>query len=1174
MININTILIKISKELATYLDNILKNHKSGQEWWNENVLNVLTHFQRRMIRERNILTLFDLDLSALLRIFDQNFWWLKEKQSLLVEHRNYIKEMQFIRNKWAHISSKNINDDDIYRELDTIERFLRIISVNNNIIDEVLLLKNEIIKMKFIEAKDSKKQNKFKIGMIVRLKSDKNKIGPIIDIQDNNSENIYTLFYETQKFQHYESQIELLEEDKENFNRISLSKFHAILTSELIKNPDLTKLYSLNSAKIDYIPYQFRPVLKFIKSDRPRLLIADSVGVGKTIEAGLILKEMTARQNIESVMIICPKALVVEDKWRKEMKRFDVDFKNLDGSSLHYCIDETDNDGVWPIEYNKSIIPYSILNEEFLTGKNFNKRKKRIGLLDLDPSPYFDLLIVDEAHYLRNTDTNRYKALEQLISMSNAVIFLTATPIQLGSNDLFVLLNLLRPDLIIDKSSFNQMMEPNKYLNNTIKIVRQNDIHWVESAKKELKYLDSTEWGRKNIINSPKLDNIYDLLNKKDITQNNKIEILLELEELKTFSNIINRTRRRDIGDFTIRKPFTVTNTFSESQKRLYDNILDLQSEIYRKFYQDSSINFLMTTIRRQASSSLFGLLPLIDNILKRNLDKSEIDFELDKNKLYLNLEKIEKKLENISMEIKSIDKFDSKLEKLLTVINDKEQMENNKIILFSSFRHTLFYLYENLKKKNIRAGLIYGDIKDSERVSLKERFQLLKNHENAIDILLFSEVGTEGLDYQFCNTMINYDLPWNPMKIEQRIGRLDRNGQESESIAIYNFITADTIDETIYERCFLRINIFEESIGENEQILGDITKEIRSIATDLKLTEDEKKERIEQLSDNKIRKIKEENKLENEESEFFGLELPHDKMEDDIKDATSYWLSSNSQENLIKEYFLEKFNENKFIIGDKNTKTLKISSENKIVLLKDFNSLNLKNKNSGINYKWSKWLKETSAYYKMTSEAKKSIKNPDYTFLTLSHPLLKQASSNLNSKSFQFIELFMDSKNLLNIKPGEYSFILYKWVYHGIKDDIKFQFICENEKIIEHYQEIILGSSEIKNSSFLPNEEFFNKLEEVHYRKWVNETSNHKEKVQQVINYRNNSLNLSHEAILSIVNEKLENASNEKIIKMYQYQKKNILADYERRVKSNDDSLIAADITFKALIYGVLRVR
>jgi ATP-dependent helicase HepA len=104
-------------------------------------------------------------------------------------------------------------------------------------------------------------------------------------------------------------------------------------------------------------------VLKLIQADRPRLLIADEVGVGKTIEAGLILKELQARRDIRSVLVICPKPLVAERKWLEELKRFDEQFVHLDGSALRYCLDETHLDGIWPQQHTRAILPYSLLDE-------------------------------------------------------------------------------------------------------------------------------------------------------------------------------------------------------------------------------------------------------------------------------------------------------------------------------------------------------------------------------------------------------------------------------------------------------------------------------------------------------------------------------------------------------------------------------------------------------------------------------------------------------------------------------------------------------------------------------------------------------------------------------------------------------------------------------------------
>jgi len=132
----------------------------------------------------------------------------------------------------------------------------------------------------------------------------------------------------------------------------------------------------------------------------------------------------------------------------------------------------------------------------------------------------------------------------------------------------------------------------------------------------------------------------------------------------------------------------------------------------------------------------------------------------------------------------------DPKLQAFLKVIRDKQALDNNKLLVFSCFRHTWEYLEQNLQREGVRVGLIHGKIADDQRRELRNCFNLPKDDSEALDVLLSSEVGCEGLDYQFCDGMVNYDLPWNPMRVEQRIGRIDRYGQKSLSVVIYNFIT------------------------------------------------------------------------------------------------------------------------------------------------------------------------------------------------------------------------------------------------------------------------------------------------------------------------------------------------------------------------------------------------
>ena len=208
----------------------------------------------------------------------------------------------------------------------------------------------------------------------------------------------------------------------------------------------------------------------------------------------------------------------------------------------------------------------------------------------------------------------------------------------------------------------------------------------------------------------------------------------------------------------------------------------------------------------------------------------------------------------------------DPKFDRMYEIICEKQKEENNRVIIFSSFRNTLAYIRKKLERRGVRVGQIDGSVPDAERYALRQRFLVSRDTEDAIDVLLFSEVGCEGLDYQFCDTMINYDLPWNPMRIEQRIGRIDRRGQKSDTVRIYNMITEDTIDETIYDRCLSKIGVFESSIGDCSEILGDISEQILKIMFDPRLTEEERNAKIEQMADNEVMKVQEMQRLEQDE--------------------------------------------------------------------------------------------------------------------------------------------------------------------------------------------------------------------------------------------------------------------------------------------------------------------
>lgn len=148
--------------------------------------------------------------------------------------------------------------------------------------------------------------------------------GIVVRIADFGDINKYDVFVNNAVRSYFTGQIAPVVET-EQYNWVNLNTVRSYLTAYQINQPSSQSLYSLNSARIDFVPYQFRPALKLLRADEPRILIADSVGVGKTIEAGLIIKELEARNELERIAVICPKPLVAERKWELEMKRFDAD---------------------------------------------------------------------------------------------------------------------------------------------------------------------------------------------------------------------------------------------------------------------------------------------------------------------------------------------------------------------------------------------------------------------------------------------------------------------------------------------------------------------------------------------------------------------------------------------------------------------------------------------------------------------------------------------------------------------------------------------------------------------------------------------------------------------------------------------------------------------------------
>ena len=943
----------------------------------------------------------------------------------------------------------------------------------------------------------------------------------------------------------------------------SREEFDATLSALAITNPG-KDLFSLNSGKIDFIPYQYRPVLKIIKADEPRILIADDVGVGKTIEAGLIVKELSARQSMNSIMIFCPRPLVAEGKWKNEMRsKFNERFQHMDRKMLKNAIKECDYEGEWIEDYDRCIIPYSILDEEILTGKE-GLGKKEKGLLDLNPAPKFGMVIVDEAHHIRNQNTQTYKVVQYFCMHADAVIFLSATPIQLGNHDLFVLLNLLRPDYILDEETFRVMSEPNPFINFAIDLIRNAKVNWQEQACDLLMKAQFTEWAKKTNL-SKELDDLMNNIKRATNNPKDRVALISELEKLHTFSNIINRTRKRDIGNFTVRKPLTVRSDFSQKQQQLYDALINVQTKILLTKYEERMINFLMSTLYRQAASCIFGLAPCIEDILTRHVSLQEdADREFGDN--YADIEitdDIQKEIKNVLNMSKHIDGTDEKYNSLRKIVEEKDRFPNNKIMIFSTFRHTLNYLYERLKADGYRVGMVTGAVKDEDRVSLRERFQLGRENDNSIDIMLFSEVGCEGLDYQFCDCMVNYDLPWNPMRIEQRIGRIDRNGQKSESVLIYNMITNGTIDADIYDRCLMRIGIFNQSLGCGEEILGEIAKEIQNIAVDFSLSAKEKDDKLRQLADNKVRLFNENQIMEDRQYDFLSIRMPYEDDKRKIQEFTNYWLMPKMLENVIEQYMLKRFFKKVIAYGASSTYEIRFSREDKAKLLSEYYSM--KNELPFMDRSWIAFLKGQDVSFRYTFDSAIS-KNKGICLMGATHPLIQLAGIYFtDNEKQQVVMQFHDTQNA----GRQIGFAIYEWRYVGDRNLSQMKIITDQKDKADSIEKMVMESKVVPRD--LPGKQ--NAFTDLHGKLWSTERNKYKSKQIDIYSRRQESLRLSYKKRLEKIKKQENNTNSENIKRMKRKEYENVLIDMENRIQQLEQQKERVDIISKFVCSGIILV-
>lgn len=275
------------------------------------------------------------------------------------------------------------------------------------------------------------------------------------------------------------------------------------------------------------------------------------------------------------------------------------------------------------------------------------------------------------------------------------------------------------------------------FVNNLLRIVRNQQEGWQEAGKAEIASILGTTWGRNVIQHNPEFERIYAFLDREEVTRDERIEMIGKIEGLHSFHTMINRTRRKDIEDFCIRRTQTVEVPFNGVQSDLYDALMEFESVALAQLHGSRSVRFMMCTIMRQAASCIYGLAPFMNDIVQRRLSQIQEDGELYEYDFELNNDE-ENSLFELADEIdklsRNLPKDDPKFERMLEVIQEKQSQDNNRIIVFSSFRHTLSYLRNKLISQGIRVGQVDGSVPDEP---VRKTDKRLEDHQDVPGVLL-----------------------------------------------------------------------------------------------------------------------------------------------------------------------------------------------------------------------------------------------------------------------------------------------------------------------------------------------------------------------------------------------------------------------------------------------------
>lgn len=357
--------------------------------------------------------------------------------------------------------------------------------------------------------------------------------------------------------------------------------------------------------------------------------------------------------------------------------------------------------------------------------------------------------------------------------------------------------------------------------------------------------------------------------------------------------------------------------------------------------------------------------------------------------------------------------------------------------------------------------------------------------------------------------------------------------------------------------------------MGASEEILGEITQGIQDIAQNMSLTDEERREKLQQLADNNIRTVQEQERLEERQAEFFGIRLPQEAFKREVDDATNAWLTPESLRRLVSRYLRQKTTAAEdCILGEKPLKTLRVSQEVRNALLSDFRRL--PRQNSVVRSEWESWLKGSDAHLPVTFEADCATREPRAVLLMPLHPLVRQAATALAADAPMMVNLTVQSDDL---PAGDHPFAVYAWRYRGQREDMVLTPVVDNASLGTQLSRFLEAATDAPAASLL-GAAVKDSLDRRHHALWQAETTAHRIREQANIAYRKESLAGSHRARLALLQEQLAQADNSKIRRMRQAQLDAAENDFARHAAELDAAAARADILATPVVFGTIRIR